>query len=155
MLRFPQFLLNAFGCHNKFHKGSLLDTPSLHYSHPPGQIYSASSLKCCHPYLPNLYSTTEFCTNLHNLKKRHQHQVQELCLFYLSAIREKFKSPIWFCRQLTLEYSLSATLILLPRFLENENGFRYSLQKTPPSSLPHDSQRTTTNFPHFNYFLKT
>ena len=27
----------------------------------------ASSLKRWHPYLPNLYSTTELCTNLHNL----------------------------------------------------------------------------------------
>ena len=78
ILRFPQFLLNAFGCHRKFHKGSLLDTLSLLYSQPSGQIYSASSLTCWHPYLRNLYSATELCKNLHNLQKRHHDQVQEV-----------------------------------------------------------------------------
>ena len=76
----------------------------------------SQQFKCWHPYLPNLYSTTEICTNLRNLKKRHQHQVKELCTFLF----------ICHSRKILIAYLVSATLILLPRFLENENGFRFS-----------------------------
>ena len=67
------------------------------------------------------------------------------------ALKNENVLNFFLCICYTLECSLLATLIVSPQFLENENGFRYSLQKTLPSTLPHDLQQTK-KFLQFDYF---
>ena len=136
-----------------FHKGSLLDKPSLHYSQPPGQIYSASSLSVG-------IHICQICTQRLNfvqisiiLKSATSIKYRNFALFYLSAIRENFNRPFGFVGSWLRNTPFQQLWFFFPGFWRTKSRSAFAAKD---SAIFTPTWFTTNNnkFPTFWLFFK-